>query len=189
MRASLHPALHAAALAVAAALAGGAVDGLGRASVAGAATAIARTALMLAPLGFALVLAARLLSRSWRPLELPRARLRGGVAFALLAAFLVGAAGWAGTAAAHSLTHVPRLAGLTVAAFAAGGALVAALLSLPAIRALSALLTDERARRAAIFASALALLGWIAIVLRAPAPWPALATFAAVLAAASLLRR
>jgi hypothetical protein len=179
----------AAASAAAAAIAAGVAEALRCETFWAGIVAAGFAAAVLAPVGFALVLAGRALWQSWRPTAaaLPGARVAGAFAYAVLAAALVGAVGSAGTLAAASLTHVPRLAALTVGLFAVAGGLVAALVSFPAWRGLSALLglLEGRTRIAAACAAALAV--WISVVALAPGAWPTLATFALALVAAHIL--
>jgi hypothetical protein len=118
-------------------------------------------AITAAPAGFALALLVRTLWRSWRPLADDPARAAGGLAFAALAILLAASAGWAGAGLAASLTHVPRLAALTVGAAAVVAGAIAALASAPAVHALARHVPAARIEKAAAtLAAALSLLLW-----------------------------
>lgn len=122
----------------------------------------AYAAIYSVPAGLVASLLVRALWRSWAPIagqpgtaseaaadQAPdAARAAGGLAFAALAILWVAAAGWVASVLAVSLTHVPRLAALTVALGAVTAGAIAALVSSPASRALAAL-----ARRRAITAA------------------------------------
>jgi len=130
----------------------------------------AYAAIYSVPAGLIASLLVRALWRSWAPLAgegaPDPARAAGGLAFAALAILFVAAAGWTAAAAAGSLTHVPRLAALTVALGAVAAGAIAALVSSPASRGLAALArrhTVAAARlpdAAAVVASVLSLLLW-----------------------------
>jgi hypothetical protein len=117
-------------------------------------------ALYAAPAGFALALLVRALWRSWQPIADP-ARAAGALAFAALAILLAASAGWAGARLAASLTHVPRLAALTIGGAAVVAGAIAALASAPAADALARIVPAARIERAAaILAGVLSLLLW-----------------------------
>jgi hypothetical protein len=149
-----------------AAIAAALVAGLAEAVLAGAGfwpgvCAAGFAAMYAAPAGFALTLLVRALWRSWRPLADDPARAAGGLAFAALATLLAALAGWVGARLAASLTHVPRLAALTIGASAVVAGAIAALASAPAARALVRIVPAARVpSAAAALAAALSLLLW-----------------------------
>jgi hypothetical protein len=149
-----------------AALAAALVAGLAEAVLAGAGfwpgvCAAGFAAMYAAPAGFALALLVRALWRSWRPLADDPARAAGGLAFAALAILLAALAGWVGARLAASLTHVPRLAALTIGAAAVVAGALAALASAPAARALARIVPAARVPSAAAgLAAVLSLLLW-----------------------------
>ncbi len=152
MMGPLHRPLAAAASSAAAVLAATVAADLVEALMDGpGASSAGRAAAWTVPAGLVLSLLVRALWRGWRPLaparaandpasrasgaeardpaagREARARALGGLFAGALAVLLVGAAGWSGAVAAGSLTHVPRLAALTVGLFAVAGGAVAAL--------------------------------------------------------------
>lgn len=137
----------------------------------------------IAPAGLVLSLVVRALWRSWQPLardatddEPAAARAAGALAFAALAILFIAAAGWLAAHAAGSVTHVPKLAALTVALGAAAGGVIAALVSYPATRALAALARRRPITAAHISRAVVALAALFALLLWPLSPY--LAVFA-----------
>ncbi|HWM87289.1 MAG TPA: hypothetical protein VNO33_15665 [Kofleriaceae bacterium] len=114
----------------------------------GAAAAIAvPVGLLVAPLARGL----------WRRADPGAAGLWAGAG----AVLFVTLAGWIAATASASLTHVPRLAALTVGLCAIAAGAIAALVSVPATRGLAALEQGRpSARTAALLGCALSLLLW-----------------------------
>jgi hypothetical protein len=171
--------------AVAAALLAGVVEAFtsGAGWWSGASVA-AYAAIYSVPAGLALSLLVRALWRSWAPVagaasrdtaggESPpdAARAAGGLAYAALAILLVAAAGWIASAAAASLTHVPRLAAMTVALGAVAAGAIAALVSSPAARGLAAVARRRAITAAHIPDAAAALAAGLSLLLWPVAPY------------------
>jgi hypothetical protein len=144
----------------------------------------AYAAIYSVPAGLVASLLVRALWRSWAPIagepgmdgqaaeEAPdAARAAGGLAFAALAILLVAAAGWLASVFAASLTHVPRLAALTVALAAVTAGAIAALVSAPAARALAALARRRAITAAHIPDAAAALAAALSLLLWPVAPY------------------
>ena len=144
----------------------------------------AYAAIYSVPAGLVASLLVRALWRSWAPVagepgaaseaadESPDpARAAGGLAFAALAILMIAAAGWVASVLAASLTHVPRLAALTVAVGAVAAGAIAALVSSPASRALAALARRRAITAAHIPDAAAALAAALSLLLWPVAPY------------------
>jgi hypothetical protein len=143
----------------------------------------AYAAIYSVPAGLVASLLVRALWRSWAPVAGERsaaseaddppdaARAAGGLAFAALAILFVAGAGWAASSLAASLTHIPRLAALTVALGAVAAGAIAALVSSPASRALAALARRRAITAAHIPDAAAALAAALSLLLWPVAPY------------------
>ena len=144
----------------------------------------AYAAIYSVPAGLVASLLVRALWRSWAPVAGERsaaseaadeapdaARAAGGLAFAALAILFVAAAGWVASILAASLTHVPRLAALTVALGAVAAGAIAALVSSPTSRALAALARRRAVTAAHIPDAAAALAAALSLLLWPVAPY------------------
>lgn len=183
------PRVHRLLVSAAAAIASALVAGLVQAVLDGGDVGpAARAAAWCVPAGLVLSLVVPPLWRSWKPLvrgapddSSSPARAAGALAFAALAILFIAGSGWLAARAAGSLTHVPRLAALTVALGAVAAGLIAALVSYPTTRALATLARRRPITAAHIPRAALALAALFSLLLWPLAPY--LAVFAVSLAA------